>query len=129
MITEDWIPAFRHPSYLRMGNALVFKVHNAPEFKSNCGSNSTVVKQRLDLLRSMTRHVGLGEILIGGGSVFDDTSDPSVWWGYAYNFTNMYCGVANDEPSFTGQVLPWFNESRYVNSWIIGKITTDLYDY
>jgi len=32
MIYRDWLPAFHHPSYLRIDNRLVFKIINALQF-------------------------------------------------------------------------------------------------
>jgi len=114
MIRQDWLPAFRHPSYLRVGGNLVFKVHSAPAFKQNCSNSRELVTKRLNLLRDLTRAEGLGEVIIGGGSGFGDISDPDKRWGYPYNFTNFYGAVAHDDPSFQGQILPWANESAFV---------------
>lgn len=117
MIHQDWIPAFHHPSYLRIGGNLVFKIHNGPQFKQNCSKSDELVAKRLNRLREVVRSEGLGELLIGAGSGMKDLSDPTVWWGYPYNFTNIYGAVANDDVSFMGQVLPWANESAYVREW------------
>jgi len=39
MIETDWLPAFRHSSYLRVDDKLVFKVHSGPDFlKANPSS-------------------------------------------------------------------------------------------
>ena len=100
MIETDWLPAFRHPSYLRVDGKLVFKVHSGPDFKANSSSSPAVhnaVEQRLNALREAVRGVGLGEMIIGAGSTIDDTSDPEQWWGYEYDFTNAYSGVAQDD--------------------------------
>lgn len=40
MIRQNWLPAFRHPLYLRVGGNLVLKVHSGPSFKQNCSGLS-----------------------------------------------------------------------------------------
>lgn len=117
IVVDDWLPAFRHESYLRVDGALVFKVHSGPDMKFNCNKSDDCVSRRLDELRATVRAAGLGEMIIGAGSAYNDASDPAKWWGYPYNFTNFYCGVAQDNASFTGKVLPWANESDYISSW------------
>ena len=68
-------------------------------------------------MRAMVRAEGLGEMIIGVGSVISDLTDPSAWWGYRYDWKGTYAGVANDEASFTGRVLPWRNESAYIRDY------------
>lgn len=117
MIKQDWLPALRHPSYLRVGGQLVFKVHSGPAFKQNCTGSDAVVTQRLDLFRELVREAGLGELLLGVGSGAKDISNPAAWWGYPYNFTNIYGHVAQDDVSYMGDVFPWANESAFVREW------------
>jgi hypothetical protein len=116
IITEDWLPAFGHPSYLKVDGRLVFKVHSGPDWKTNCSSDA-VVTQRLDRLRAVVQAAGLGELIIGAGSSYDDISDPTQWWGYDYDWKGAYAGVANDSAAFAGKVLPWSTESGYVRQW------------
>ena len=120
MIETDGLPAFRHPSCLRVDGKLVFKVHSGPDFMANSSSSPAAhnaVEQRLNALREAVRGVGLGEMIIGAGSTIDDTSDPAQWWGYEYNFTHAYSGVAQDDARWAGRVLPWRNESGYIREW------------
>jgi len=112
MIQKDWLPAFRHPAYLRVGGKLVFKVHNAPDFYKN---STDFVTGRLDHLRNVVRQAGLGEMLLGGGADIRDFDNPvRKFWGYKYDFINFYAGIAHLGPDFVGKVLPWKNESDYV---------------
>lgn len=117
MVRDDWLPAFKHQSYLRVGGALVFKVHSGPAFKVNSSASDAVVSARLDFLRRLVRNAGLGEMILGAGSTITDTSDPAEWWGFSYNFTNDYAGVLHDDPKWAGRVLPWRNESAFVREW------------
>ena len=39
MIHRDWLPAMAHPSYLRVGGALVFKIINAGSFLKVCAQH------------------------------------------------------------------------------------------
>ena len=116
MVHDDWLPALRHPSYLRVGGALVFKVINAGTFlKYGCGMNHSLVEARWAMLRNVVRQAGLGEMIIGAGAAPNDMTK-AAWWGggVSYNFTGLYCAVDHDDPEYMGQVLPWKNESDYV---------------
>ena len=117
MVSENWIPAFRHDSYLRVDGRLVFKVISGPAMKQNCSMSDGLVHARWERMRAMVRAEGLGEMIIGVGSVISDLTDPSAWWGYRYDWKGTYAGVANDEASFTGRVLPWRNESAYIRDY------------
>jgi hypothetical protein len=117
MIKDNWLPAFRHSSYLRVDNRLVFKAISGPAVMQNCSLNKDLVQARWDRLRDLVRADGLGEMIIGCGSVISDLTNPAAWWGYEYDWKGTYAGVANDNPSFTGTVLPWVNESSYIRHW------------
>jgi hypothetical protein len=114
IVTEDWLPAFKHPSYLRVDERLVFKVHSGPALKTNCSHNDSLVRSRLDYMRGAVRGAGLGEMAIGAGSSYSDLSDPTTWWGYEYDWKGAYAGVANDTAASAGKVLPWATESSFV---------------
>ncbi|MBN1489444.1 MAG: hypothetical protein JXA69_05950, partial [Phycisphaerae bacterium] len=73
---EVWIEAMRHPSYLRVGGRAVFKVHGARYFLQQAGDNVDGARARLDTLRQAARDAGLGELLIGGGVVAPDGTNP-----------------------------------------------------
>ena len=138
MIHNDWLPAMAHPSYLRVGGALVFKLINAGEFlKYGCGLNRTLAGARLDYFRKAVRDAGLGEMIIGAGAAARDMTAAS-WWAAGcaarpaitaigmgtgpgnttrcYDWVGLYCAVDNDDPSFAGRVLPWANESAFVRA-------------
>jgi len=62
-----WLKALEHPSYLRVGGRLVFKVHGGDYFLRQNGGDPARARQRLASLRAAARRAGLGEMLIGGG--------------------------------------------------------------
>lgn len=95
IIVSDWIPAFRHPSYLRAGGRIVFRIINAFDFYNNCNQSAQVVTRRIEGLRQQVRDAGLGEMIIGAGmGCFQTLSDPLGQVGYAgYNFTSLYACV------------------------------------
>ena len=116
MVHEDWLPAFKHPSYLRVGGALVFKVISAGSFlKYGCGMNHTLAEARWQMLRDVVREAGLGEMIIGAGQSADDKDEVGWWANGQYNWTGLYCAIDHDDSAYTGQVLPWKNESDYVS--------------
>ena len=130
MVMRDWVPAMKHPSYLRVGGALLFKVHDAGSFlKYGCGGNRTLAGTRLDYLRSAVRGAGLGEMVIGAGAAPRDMTAAS-WWatdcakrnnnggqdGTCYDWVGLYCALDHDDPAYEGMVLPWANESAYVST-------------
>ena len=58
-MVQDWLPAFEHPSYLRVDGALVFKVISAGGFlKNGCGMNHTLAEARWQMLRDVVRLEG-----------------------------------------------------------------------
>lgn len=117
MVYEDWLPAFKHPSYLRVGGALVFKVISAGGFlKNGCGMNHTLAEARWQMLRDVVRLEGLGEMIIGAGQAAPDKDEVGWWAKGQYNWTGLYCAVDHDDPAYTGHVLPWQNESEFVNT-------------
>jgi hypothetical protein len=117
MIHEDWLPAFRHPSYLRVGGALVFKVIGAGEFlKYGCAMNHSLAEARWAMLRRIVREAGLGEMLLGAGMAAKDMTKTAWWGGPQFNWTGLYCALDADDPAYTGEVLPWRNESAFVRA-------------
>ena len=77
--------------------------------------NHSLVEARWAMLRNVVRQAGLGEMIIGAGAAPNDMTK-AAWWGggVSYNFSGLYCAVDHDDPEYTGQVLPWKNESDYV---------------
>ena len=107
----------KHPSYLRVGGALVFKVINAGLFlKFDCEMNHTLAHDRWAGFRAAARAEGLGEMIIGAGMAAVDMTAASWWGGGQYNWTGLYAAVDHDAASFAGRVLPWKDESDYVDA-------------
>ena len=68
----------KHPSYLRVGGALVFKVINAGLFlKFDCEMNHTLAHDRWAGFRAAARAEGLGEMIIGAGMAAVDMTAAS----------------------------------------------------
>lgn len=98
--SEEWtgciralLPALQHPSYLRAGGKLVFKVHSAHHFALDNGNDPARQKEQLDRLRAAVKEAGLGEILIGGG-VMGGSAIGRDWPAVKlFDFTNTYMDV------------------------------------
>ena len=117
LVHNVFLPAMKHPSYLRVGGALVFKIINAGMFlKFDCGMNHTLAQERWAGFRAAARAQGLGEMIIGAGMAPDDMTAVAWWGGEQYNWTGLYAAVDDDAASFAGQVLPWKNESDFVDA-------------
>jgi hypothetical protein len=56
---QAWLPAFRHPSYLRIGGKLLFKVHSWHHFWRESGEDGASCRSRLNARQSV-RTAGLG---------------------------------------------------------------------
>ena len=56
LVNGVWLPAMRHPSYMRVGGAPVFKLISAGSFlKYGCGMNKTLAAARWAGLRDAAR--------------------------------------------------------------------------
>lgn len=64
---DTWLKAFAHPSYMRVGGKLVFKIHGWGFFWNQCGQDRELCRVRIDSIRDAVREAGLGEMLIGCG--------------------------------------------------------------
>lgn len=119
MIQRDWLPAFRSPSYLRVGGALVFKLINAGDFLLNCNRSVALVESRLATLRRMVQEAGLGPMIIGAGAGCEGLiTDPSYFGGAQYNWTGLYGCVPNPQDGFQPfQVYPWAALSNFTHTW------------
>ena len=62
-----WARAMQHPSYLRIDGRPVFKIHGYDWFLKGAGRKVEVAKERLNLLRSIVREAGSGEIMLSAG--------------------------------------------------------------
>lgn len=72
---QDWekcadvaINAMKHPSYLRVDNRAVLKIHSGYQFYRDCGENVPKCKQILQMFRQKARDAGVGELLIALGT-------------------------------------------------------------
>ena len=65
----EWVEMMKHPSYLRIGNKALFKVHSLYQFTEECKGDPVKAKNRLDYLRNMAMSEGVGELLIGIGII------------------------------------------------------------
>jgi hypothetical protein len=89
----SWMPAFRHPSCLRVGNRIVFKVHSGGMFLKQNGGDLERARKQLGELREAVRQAGLGEMLIGcgiGGGERIAAGDPRT---QLFDFTGCYMDV------------------------------------
>jgi hypothetical protein len=93
-----WIEAMKHPSYLRVDDRLVFKVHGAGEFLRANDNDIELCRQRLDTLRDAVRDAGLGEMIIGVG-IGSQSPRLGANWPLAkiFDFTNTYMHVPEVE--------------------------------
>jgi hypothetical protein len=91
------LPAFRHPSYLRVGGRRVVKIHSNHHFALDNGMDTARQQARLDRLRLAVKEAGLGDLLIGCGV----TAGLAIGrdWPHTrlYDFTNTYMGVPEIE--------------------------------
>jgi len=92
---QTWLKAFRHPSYLRVGGRLVFKVHGGDFFLQQNGGDPVRARARLDTLRQAVRQAGLGELLIGGGVGAAEHIGPEHPLAKIFDFTATYMEVPN----------------------------------
>ena len=92
---QTWLKALRHPSYLRVGGKLVFKVHGGDFFLQQNGGDASRARARLNELRQAARQAGLGEMLIGGGVGAAERIGPDHPLAKVFDFTATYMDVPN----------------------------------
>jgi hypothetical protein len=98
-----WLPAFRHPSYLRVGGKLLFKVHSWHHFWRENGENADSCRARLAALRRSVRAAGLGEMLIGCGVAAKERIEAGHPATQFFEFTNTYMDLPNRPPGDTDE--------------------------
>ena len=91
-VQDYWLPAMHHPSYLKVGGRLVFKMINAPSFYSyQCNHSTVCVTDMIEELRTAVRSAGLGEMIIGGGIGDEWPWKPTTKdTGYQYDWVGQY---------------------------------------
>jgi predicted amidohydrolase len=92
---KAWTAAMRHPSYLRVGGRLVFKVHSWHHFWDENGKDLGACRARLDGFRKAVRGAGLGEMIIGCGIASGEKILPGHPPGELFDFTGTYMEVPN----------------------------------
>ena len=92
-----WVVAMKHPSYLRVGGRLVFKVHSAEQFLRTHDNDLPRCRRRLDDLRHAVRAAGSGEMLIGGGIMSRSQIKPSHPVATLFDFTATYMSIPEVE--------------------------------
>jgi hypothetical protein len=93
--TATWVEAMRHPSYLRVGGRMVFKVHSWHHFWGENAKDAKRCRARLDSFRRSVRAAGLGEVLIGCGIPAAETIVAGHAAGDLFDFTGTYMEVPN----------------------------------
>jgi hypothetical protein len=92
---QAWLKGLWHPSYLRVGGRLVFKVHGGDFFLQQNGRDPARARARLEALRQAVRQAGLGEMLIGGGVGAAERIGPGHPVAKVFDFTATYMDVPN----------------------------------
>lgn len=88
-----WVAALKHPSALRVGGRLVFKIHDAYQFWMKNGQDLARCRVRLEQLRQAVRGAGLGEMLIGGGVMSRSQVRPGQYSAQLFDFTATYMDI------------------------------------
>lgn len=90
---DTWMKAFAHPSYLRVGGKLVFKIHGWGFFWEQCGKDRAQCLARVEQIRQAVREAGLGEMLIGVGVSAQEKVTDAYQFEGLFDFTGTYMDV------------------------------------
>lgn len=101
---DIWLKYMKHPSYLKIENRPVFKIHGAGRFWHNAGGTEKV-KKWVDFFRKRARKAGLGEILIGCGNTGVVWEDHWAW--NVFDFSGEYMIVPDHKPKETDYPYDW----------------------
>lgn len=90
---ESWIEMFKHPSYLRIGGRLVFKVLGGQYFINQNKGDLARCRQQLDSLRLAVREATGSEMIIGCGVMALDQIHADHPITKLFDFTCTYMDV------------------------------------
>jgi hypothetical protein len=90
---QEWCSAMKHPSYLRLDNRPVFKIHGLDYFYKQNGDDTNKVSGRLDTFRRIARGNGLSSPLISSGVMPGGV--PSSDRAAPFDFLTTYMDMPN----------------------------------
>lgn len=90
---ESWSEAFGHPSYLTVGERLVFKVHGAFYFIQQNNGDLARCKKQLDSLRAAAKQATGKEMIIGGGVMAAQSIGKDDPISEIFDFTCTYMDI------------------------------------
>jgi len=90
---DEWSGIFAHPSYMRVGERLVFKIHGAEHFITQNKGDIGRCQKQIDSLRNAVRKAGLGEMIIGGGVMSVNHVDKKNPIAELFDFTCVYMDI------------------------------------
>ena len=89
---EEWIEYFKHPSYLKVGDRVVFKIHGADFFVEQNGDIGTCEKL-IDSLRKACKDATGCDMVIGGGVLSLNRIEEKSDIANLFDFTCTYMDV------------------------------------
>ncbi|HEY3324243.1 MAG TPA: hypothetical protein VGP72_27575, partial [Planctomycetota bacterium] len=104
-----------HPSYLRVGGKLVFKIHSAHHFALDNGDDPAREKRQLDQLRASVKEAGLGEMLVGGGVMGGSVVGQDWPAAKLFDFTNTYMDLPKLEQK--PEDYPFQELAKAIRQW------------
>jgi hypothetical protein len=94
---QAWLPALRHPSYLKVDGKLFFKFHSLHHLYTHCGNDINLCRERIQSLRDAVRKEGLGEMLIGCGLSAHEKVGKDHPACKLFEFTTTYMDIPQGE--------------------------------
>ncbi len=94
---EQWLEWMAHPSYLRLDDRPVFKVHGFHHFMVQVDMSHEVARTRLNRLRTAVRDAGLGELLLGCGIGGHEPVPEDHLAAELFDFTGTYMDLPQKE--------------------------------
>lgn len=102
-----WTEAMKHPSALRVGGRLVFKIHSTDEFLAANGGDVERCKKQLAALRTAVADAGLGAMIIGGGTMSRSGIGPKHPAVQLFDFTATYMTVPKAQAETADADIPF----------------------